>query len=105
MPTGANKNRKLIFLWTNTNWGGAQLYLLTILRHAQGSWNPIVILPQNSKKDLLGFYDKYNVQYRFLKYSFDAKDEPTLFGKIRRQYERLRSEFETYFCLRKFDLS
>jgi glycosyltransferase involved in cell wall biosynthesis len=95
---------KLIFLWTYTNWGGAQVYFLAVMKLAREEWDVVVALPHNSKPDLLGFLDQLGIRYEFLDWHFDPVDESTLLGKLRRQYARIRSEFATFNYLRRFDL-
>ena len=104
MSSTVNKKRKLIFLWTYTNWGGAQLYMLTIMKLAAENWDVVVILPRSTKQDVLGFYKPFGIPIDFLKYHFDAREESTVRGKVRRQYQRIRSEIETFRHLRKYDL-
>jgi len=104
MSSTKNPKRKIIYLWTYTNWGGAQLYLLTIMKLAKDTWDPVVVLPRSSKKDLLGFYEKFDINCDFLENKFDPKRERTFSGKLRRQYERIRSEIEVYRYLRRYDL-
>ena len=105
MSSPESKKRKLIYLWPYTEWGGAQLYMLTIIRQASKYWDVVVALPRSSKSDLLEFYAPYDVPIEFLDHHFDAKIEKSLFGKFRRQFERIRSEIGAFLYLNKFDLS
>ncbi len=104
MSSPASKKRKLIYLWPYKEWGGAQLYMLTIIKQASEYWDVVVALPRSSKPDLLEFYAQYNVPIEFLDHHFDAKAEKSLFGKLRRQFERIRSEIGAFRYLNKFDL-
>ncbi|MEQ1764146.1 MAG: glycosyltransferase family 4 protein [Pyrinomonadaceae bacterium] len=104
MSSTESKKRKLIFLWTYTDWGGAQLYMLTIMRLAAQLWDVVVVLPMATKKDVLAFYEPYDLPIEFLNHHFDAKVETSVAGKVRRQFQRIRSEITAYRHLRKFDL-
>ncbi len=104
MSSTASKKRKLIYLWPYTEWGGAQIYMLTIMRHASDLWDVVVALPKASKRDLLEFYAPYNIPIEFLDHHFDAKVELSVLGKIRRQFQRIRSEVGMLRYLSKFDL-
>lgn len=95
----------MIFLWTYTNWGGAQIYLFAIMKLAREEWDVVVALPRNSKPDLLAFLDQLNIRYEFLNNHFDPQPEATLLGKLKRQFARIRAEIATLNYLRKFDLS
>ncbi len=100
-----DKKPKLIFLWTYTNWGGAQVYFFAIMKLAREACDIVVALPRNSKPDLLTFLDQLEVRYEFLDWDFSPGEETTLSGKLRRQLARIRSEFLTFNYLRRFDLS
>lgn len=87
------KRRQLIFLWPYTNWGGAQIYFFSIMKAAGHEWDILVLLPKDSRSDLLAFLDQLDVKYEFLDRSFDPQPEKTLAGKLKRQFDRVRSEF------------
>lgn len=91
-------------MWTYTEWGGAQLYMLTIMRMAQEKWDVVAAIPHNSKPEMLEFYEPHGISIDFLDSHFDAKPEPTFAGKVRRQFERIRAEFGVYKYLRRQDL-
>lgn len=99
------KKRKLLFVWTYTNWGGAQIYFLAIIKLALETWDVLVILPKNSSREFLSFLDELGVKYEFLEHSIDLQPAPGLFKKIRRQFRRIRSELEVFSYLKRFDLS
>jgi glycosyltransferase involved in cell wall biosynthesis len=90
--------RKLIFVWNYLNWGGAQIYLLAIMREAT-TWDVRVFLPIGSSSDLVGFMDNIGVKYEFIDAELDNSDAPTLWRKVRRQWRRLRAELITYRVL------
>lgn len=104
-PTGLQRRRKIIFLWPYTNWGGAQVYFFAIMKLARRDWDIVTILPAGSSSDLLEFLDDLQVSYEFADIRADPRPEPTIKGKIRRQYERIRSELQIYRHLRRFELS
>lgn len=103
MSSPPNKKRRLVFLWTYTRWGGAQVYFFAIMKLAREDWDIVVLLPRGSRSDLLTFLDNLSVGYEFLENAFDPKDEKSIKGKLIRQFERVRSEVETYQALRRFD--
>lgn len=101
---GTAQKRKLIFLWTYTNWGGPQVYLQTIMSRASDFWDQVVVLPRTSSRDVTNLLDQHGIRYEFLRHHFVPSEEPTFVGKLRRQYERVRSEVETFIHLMKYDL-
>lgn len=100
----SSRKRRLIFLWTYTIWGGAQIYFFAIIKAARKDWDVLVILPRASKPDLLAFLDQLEVRYEFLDRYFDPKVEPTLVGRIRRQVHRIRAELAVLSHLRQYRL-
>jgi glycosyltransferase involved in cell wall biosynthesis len=104
MSSPVNRKRKLVFLWTYTNWGGAQVYFFAIMKLAREEWDVLVLIPKESKPDLIAFLDELGVKYEFLKYAFDPGVESTLKGKVKRQMGRIRSEIEMFKALRRFEV-
>lgn len=105
MSSPANRKRKLVFVWTYTKWGGAQVYFFAIMKMAREDWDIVALIPKASRPDLLSFLDELGVRYEFLQNSFDPTDETTIRGKLSRQFQRIRSEFETVRALRRFNPS
>jgi glycosyltransferase involved in cell wall biosynthesis len=98
------KKRQLIFLWTYLQWGGAQIYFLAIIKRALAEWDIVVILPRESSKDLIGFFDDLGVRYEFIDAALDTQPANSLRRKAGRQIRRIRAEIVTLLYLRRFDL-
>lgn len=96
--------KRLIFLWTYTQWGGAQIYLSAIMKLAKKDWDMLILLPRGSSPDLLVLLDELEVPYELADIRFDPTPESTLTGKVLRQCKRIRSEIRTLLYLRRFDL-
>lgn len=94
------KKGNLILLWNYRNWGGAQVYFLSIIREALDDWNIKVVLPEGSSPDFLKFLDELNVEYDFLTHIFDGDPADTIKRKIQRHISRLKVEYETYRYLK-----
>lgn len=88
-------------LWNYAEWGGAQIYFLSIIRAALAQWNVKVVLPEGSSLDFLKFLDDFDVEYDYLKNTIDIDPAPTFKRKIQRHVSRLKVEFETYRYLKK----
>ena len=80
------------------------MYMLTIIKQALERWDVVVAIPRKSKADLLELYRQHDFPIEFLDHEFDAEVEESIFGKLRRQFQRIRSEIGIYKYLRKFDL-
>jgi len=93
-PSADNKRRTIIFVWNYLEWGGAQIYLLAIIKQAKPDWDIVVVLPRDSSPDMIGFLEQLDVHYEFLELSIDNSPAPTFGQNLRRQCRRLRSERE-----------
>lgn len=93
----------IVFVWNYLNWGGAQIYLLAVMKEAGDSRDTLVILPRNSPKAIIGFLDELDVGYEFSDHPIDLTPAPTISGKLKRQAKRINAELRTFFRLRKFD--
>src|SRR5207248_2856104 len=100
----ATTKPRLIYVWNYLNWGGAQIYLLAIMKEAKADWDVVVILPHGSSSDILNFLDQIGVSYEFIDACIDSDAAPTVKRKLQRQYSRIRAELRTFLYLRRYDL-
>ncbi len=96
---------KLIFLWNYVEWGGAQIYLLAIMKEAKADFDIVVILPRDTMPDILYFLEQLDISHEFLEHSVDNGQAAGIRRKIIRQLRRIRAEFGSFQHLRKYDLS
>lgn len=96
--------RQLIFFWSYLEWGGAQIYLLAIMKQAKPDWNVKVILPKASSPDIVRFIKEVGVEYEFIDFFLDLGPAPTIRRKIVRQWRRIRSEILTFKHLMRYNL-
>ncbi len=94
----------LILLWTYVEWGGAQIYLLAIMKVAKETFDIVVILPRNSKRDILGYLEKHDIRYEFIDACIDPNPARSIAQKLRRQWRRIHAEISSFRYLRKYDL-
>src|SRR4051812_10421278 len=99
----SNTKPKLIYHWTYVEWGGAQIYLLAIMKRAKEEWDESVILPRNSRPAILGFLDQLEITYEFIDAYTDTRDAPTIPDKLRRQWRRIHAEAVSYRRLSRYD--
>lgn len=97
--------RKLIVLWTYAEWGGAQIYLLAVMKRAKEHFDITVILPRVSMPDILNFLDKLNIRYEFIDACLEASPAPSIAAKMRRQWRRIHAEWASFRYLFRYDLS
>lgn len=98
------KRTKLIFLWTYAEWGGAQIYLLAVMKRAKELFDITVILPRVSMPDILNFLDNLDIRYEFIDACLESSPALTIGEKIRRQRLRIRAEWSSFRYLMRFDL-
>lgn len=96
--------RQLIFLWTYLEWGGAQVYMMAIMKEALNDWDVIVAIPRASSPEVIGYLEQIGVTIDFLDVSLDHDAAPTIGRKIERQSNRIRTELAALKYLRKYDL-
>lgn len=101
---GDSEKKTIYFVWNYTNWGGAQIYMIAIMKLARESWNLRVMLPRDSPNDLISFLKEVPVEIEFLEHSLDNSTPGGIFDKIRRQFRRIRSESEIFQKLKRINL-
>lgn len=95
---------KLVFLWTYDNWGGAQVYLLAVMKLAMSDFDITVALPRTSVPDIIYFLDELGIKYDYLDASIDTCPTPTILDKVRRQWRRIHAEWTAFRYLSRYDL-
>ena len=93
---------EVTMIWNYPNWGGAQIYFLSIVRNARPGWKMRLILPRGASSDITKFFEPYGVEVSYLRSMYVPREAVSLGEKLKRQWERIRSEAEVYFHTRKF---
>jgi len=88
--------RRIKFVWNYLDWGGANVYLLAIMKEARGQWDMEVLLPVGSSQDILDMITAFGIPYRLIDATLDKAPAPTLARKLQRQWRRIRAEIVTY---------
>jgi glycosyltransferase involved in cell wall biosynthesis len=95
--------KQVIYIWNYTEWGGAQIYFLSIIKNAPKDWHFTIILPRDSKPEIIEFFKKYGVDFDFLDNKIELAAE-TFSEKLLRQWRRITSEIAIYRRLLKYNL-
>lgn len=96
---------KTVYLvWNYLQWGGAQIYFLSIVRQAPNDFKFVIVVPRETNKDILKFFEPYNVEFEFFDKVFDISGAQGISGKIKRQKRRILSEIEIYRYFAKKNL-
>lgn len=91
-----NEQRNVIILWNYLNWGGAQIYFLSIVKHAPENWNFKIVVPRKSPKEIIELFKKHGAEIEFQDVALDTNKAETIVQKLKRQWSRIHSEIETY---------
>lgn len=94
----------VILCWNYTSWGGAQIYFLSIIKNSPSNYRFTIVLPSQTKQDILDFFEPYGVKFEFLDISFQNDPKQGLVEKLKRQMQRTISEYEVYRKLKKMRL-
>lgn len=103
MERSQDKELNVIYAWNYIRWGGAQIYLLSIIRNAPDNWRFTFVIPRDSKPDLIRFFEPYGVDFDFSDHALYEDDPASLKEKLQRQWGRIRAEISTFFKLRKYN--
>ena len=103
MDLERKRRKRIVFAWNYTNWGGAQVYLLAVMKLAKADWDVEVILPAASSSQIFTFLDQLEVPYKTVPYHLDYDPAPTLGRKLSRQIRRLKVELNTFRELLRYD--
>lgn len=95
-PNDDNKQRNVIMLWNYHNWGGAQIYLLSVLKHAPKNWKFKIVVPKDSPNDILELFKKHGAEIDFQDVSPFNENAVTIPQKLSRQWRRVLAEYKTY---------
>lgn len=96
--------RRVFLVWNYIEWGGAQIYFLSIIKNAPRRWRFTIVLPRNSKPDIINFFAPYGVEFDFLPEQATIFEAETLHEKLTRQRLRIEGEWRIYRHLLGYDL-
>ncbi len=102
--TDENEQRNVIILWNYLNWGGAQIYLLSIIKHAPDNWKFKIVLPRKSSSNIVKLFKKKGAEIEFQDVVLETNQAVTILQKIKRQWRRIHSEIVTYSYIRRQNL-
>jgi glycosyltransferase involved in cell wall biosynthesis len=83
--------RQVIYAWNYVDWGGVQIYFLSLMRFVSRKYNVKAILPENSAEKLLTYLKTNNVEFEFFPSEMDRAEAATVGRRIERR-------MNDYFC-------
>jgi glycosyltransferase involved in cell wall biosynthesis len=87
----ALQSKEVLFVWNYTEWGGAQIYFLGIMRLLR-EMNVRVraVMPEGTSEKLLGYFERENIPTSFFPARIDATKAASIRHKIGRRWNDLR---------------
>lgn len=58
--------RRIIYVWNYREWGGAQIYFMSLMKEAKAFYDISVLLPSDSGSKVLAYLDSLGIPYEFL---------------------------------------
>jgi glycosyltransferase involved in cell wall biosynthesis len=99
------KRPTVYYAWNYLETGGAQIYILSLIKRVVHEFDVVVVLPRGTDSKFLSFFDAYNVTYEFFDGHLDTAPASSIKRKISRRLTKVRSEFAMLRKLSRFDLS
>jgi len=84
---------QIIYAWNYVEWGGAQIHFLALMREAKKFFDVLVLLPEGTDAQFLGFLEREGIQHRLFQGHIDLGLKHTIAEKISRHWTRIRSEY------------
>ncbi len=84
--------REIIYVWNYREWGGAQIYFLSLMKEAKVSYRVTALLPSDSEPQILQYLTSLEIPFEFLPPSPKLNTSRGLIAKLRRRFIVLRSE-------------
>lgn len=100
-----NKPRNVIILWNYLNWGGAQIYLLSIVKHAPENWKFKIVVPIGSPGEIVNLFQKYGADVEYQNVFPSNSPAANITQKLKRQWNRIHSEIVTLRYIRSQNMS
>ncbi len=84
--------RQVIYAWNYLQWGGAQIYTLSLIKLAIKHFDVVVVLPEGSDEQLLGFLKELRVRCVFFSPAADLSPAVSIRRKLQRRRNKIQSE-------------
>src|SRR3712207_5216182 len=87
----AARKPEILFVWNYTEWGGAQIYFLGIMRLLRKRNYPVrAVMPAGSSEKLLGYFEREGIPTSFFPARVDLQKASGIGHKIWRRWNDLR---------------
>lgn len=91
IESAAARKPEILFVWNYTEWGGAQIYFLGIMRLLRERNYPVrAVMPEGTSEKLLNYFEREQISTSFFPASIDIQKAAGVGHKIRRRLNDLR---------------
>lgn len=84
--------RQIIYAWNYREWGGAQIYFMSLMKEAKRSYAVTALIPADSEPKILQYLKSLEIPIEFLLHESPSKTRNGLIGKFTKRIAILRSE-------------
>ncbi len=84
---------QIIYVWNYRDWGGAQIYFMSLMKEARRSYSVKAVIPSDSEPKILSYLRSIDVPVEFLPAAPDLSGANGVFQKFTRHLSRLKSEY------------
>jgi glycosyltransferase involved in cell wall biosynthesis len=97
--------KRVFYVWNYLEWGGAQVYFLGIASRIKDKTNVKFIFPRETNRQFINFCENTGIEYEFIDSVADLKPARGLKRKLKRHWNKIRSENYLLKFLKKFDFT
>jgi glycosyltransferase involved in cell wall biosynthesis len=84
--------RQIIYAWNYREWGGAQIYFMSLMKQAKKRYDVLALLPANSEQKLLQYLNEIEIPVEFLPATHEVRAGMGLRARLVRKYFAFASE-------------
>lgn len=96
---------EVLFVWNYTEWGGAQIYFLGIMREALKKYGVTAVMPSATKGKILDYLERENISCSFFEGRIDGGKAPSFARKLKRRINDWSCNWRLMRHLSKLDIS
>src|SRR5206468_6888404 len=96
----SRRKKRLIYAWNYLSWGGAQIYILSLVKAASKDFEIYLVVPYGTDEYLLSLFNRYNVDFGFFSPPTELTVPLSLRDRIRRRLNKVRSENAMFKAIR-----
>jgi len=75
-------NRQILYVWNYREWGGAQIYFMSLMKEAKKYYSVTVLVPADSDPQILSYLESIEVPVEFLPPTLSDRNRKGIVGKL-----------------------